>query len=74
MHTDIFSILRGQLLTSGGPFPGLTNAAPLPASEIRLVRMQFASVNNLRVNMNGYESTQVVSGNAGSNSGTMKLH
>ncbi len=30
MKTDIFSILRGQQLTSGQPFPGLTNAAPLP--------------------------------------------
>ncbi len=36
MKNDIFRVLRGQKLTSGWPFPGLTNGAPLPASEIRL--------------------------------------
>jgi hypothetical protein len=54
MNYDILTVLREPELTSGRPFPGLTNAAPLPASEIRLDRMQFTSLYDSRVNLNGY--------------------
>jgi len=30
MNHELFAVLRGQELTSGRHFPGLTNAAPLP--------------------------------------------
>ncbi len=139
MNTDIFSVFKGQQLTSGRPSPGLTNAAPLPAklemiwcawgntcmrhfrpqtshvsasmlsdgynewnwyfyrpqrtkTHLRATlsrfdkcnsppcfrdqigyRMQFDSVNDFRVNLNGCGSTQLTSCNAGSNSGTLKL-
>jgi hypothetical protein len=46
---------------------------PLPASEIRLDRMQFASLYDSRVNLNGYGCSQVTSGNVGSNFGILKL-
>jgi hypothetical protein len=45
---------------------------PLPASEIRLDRMQFASLDESRVKLNGYGSIQMTSGKAGSDFGTLK--
>jgi hypothetical protein len=72
MNYDILTVIRGPELISGGPIPGLTNAAPLPASEIRLDRMQFASLYDSRVNLNGYGCSQMTLGNAGSDFGILK--
>ncbi len=54
------------------PFQVWQMQPPLPASEIRLDRMQFASLYDSRVNLNGYGCSQVTSGNAGSNFGILK--
>ena len=57
----------------GDPFQVWQMQLPLPDSEIRLDRMQFASLYDSRVNLNGYGCSQVTSGNAGSNFGILKL-
>ncbi len=56
----------------GDPFRVWQMQLPLPASEIRLDRMQFASLYDSRAKPNGYGSSQMTSGKAGSNSGTLK--
>ncbi len=61
-----------QNLSRGDLFQVWQMQLPLPASEIRLDRMQIASLYDSRVNLNGYGCSQVTSGNASSNFGILK--
>jgi hypothetical protein len=63
---------KDQNSPRGDPFQVWPMQLPLLASEIRLDRMQFASSYDSRVKLNVYGSSQITSGKAGSNSGTLK--